>query len=208
MRYAAERSGVEVQDLDGSMRTFVAGVGQARAGTGKLAGFLGKIVSPALLKQVKAAKSNEEAFDLMAAAMAKIEDPAKRAAFAQKTFGDASLAPLLNRGPKGLQELRDRYMDLAGSQAGAAGAAGATDDAMKDLQGVDGRHEGALVEGLAPALTDIIVKLRDWLVDTAPTSASWALASVRRFPRRSRSSSTSFTASSTPFVRSSTARRS
>jgi hypothetical protein len=181
MRYAAERSGVEIQDLDGSMRTFVAGVGQARAGTGKLAGFL-KIVSPALLKQVKAAKSNEEAFALLADAMAKLEDPAKRAALAT---GPSAMLRWLRccarrrRGSKSSATLY-RPRRIAG---GPQRAAGATDDALKDLHAATDGVKAALVEGLAPALTDHHREDRDWLkVGHRGDVKEWAASLGKKIP--------------------------
>lgn len=173
MRYAAEKSGASVEQLDGGLKGFVTSLGQARAGTGRMAAFLGK-VSPALLKQLKAAKGNEEAFGLLANAMVKIQDPAKRAAFAQKTLGDASLAPLLNRGAKGIQELRDRYLELAGSQEEAVSKSGEVDDAMKDLKASTDGIKAALITGLAPALKIIVERLRDWLAGHRGDIAQWA----------------------------------
>src|SRR5512139_1954940 len=88
LRYAAERSGAEVATLDSGLGTLSTGMGQLRAGTGRMLAFLNK-VSPALVRQLKGTKSNEEAFLLLADATAKLTDPAKRAALAQKTLGDA-----------------------------------------------------------------------------------------------------------------------
>lgn len=181
MRYAAERSGASVESLDQGLKGFTASLGQARAGTGKMAGFLSK-VSPALLKQVKAAKSNEEAFGLMADAMVKLKDPAKRAALAQKVFGDSALAPLLAKGSKGIQELRDRYFQLAGSQAEAAAKSGEVDDAMKDFgASVDG-IKAALVVGLAPALKVIVERLRNWFADNRENIKQWATDLGEKIP--------------------------
>jgi hypothetical protein len=64
-RAAAEKSGASIEQLDSGMKGFAASLGLARAGTGKMAGFL-KTVNPELLKQIRAAKGNEEAFDLVA----------------------------------------------------------------------------------------------------------------------------------------------
>lgn len=181
MRYAAERSGASVESLDNGLKGFSKSLGEARANTGRMATFLGK-VSPALLKQLKAAKSNEEAFDLLAGAMAKIEDPAKRAALAQKTLGDASLAPLFAKGPKGIKELRDRYLELAGSQEGAAKEAGAVDDAMKDFKAATDGVKAALVTGLAPAMKVIVERLRDFFQENRGRIAEWAAGLGKKLP--------------------------
>lgn len=181
MRYAAERTGASVEGLDGGIESFSKNLGLARANAGPLVKFLSK-VSPVLLKQLKGAKSNEEAFDLLAGAMAKIEDPAKRAAFAQKTLGDASLAPLFAKGPKGIKALRDRYLELAGSQEGAATEAGKVDDALKDFKATTDGIKAALVQGLAPALKVIVEQLSAWFQENRGRVAEWAKDIGERLP--------------------------
>lgn len=181
MRFAAERTGASIESLDSGLQGFATSLGQARAGTGRMASFLAK-VSPVLLKQLKGAKSNEEAFDLLAGAMAKIEDPAKRAALAQKTLGDASLAPLFAKGPKGIKELRDRYLELAGSQKGAAEEAGKVDDALKEFKAATDGVKAALVEGLAPALRVIVDRLRDFFQENRGRIAEWAAGLGKKLP--------------------------
>jgi molybdopterin converting factor small subunit len=186
LRYAAEKSGASVEQLDGGLKGFVTSLGQAKAGSGRMAAFLNQ-VSPALLKQLKAAKNNEEAFGLLAAAMEKIKDPAKRAALAQKTLGDASLAPLLARGAKGIEELRARYAELAGSQEEAVEKSGEVDDAMKDLRASTDGIKAALVTGLAPALKVIVERLRNWFVKHRGDIAQWAADLGEKLPGAIRS---------------------
>ncbi len=181
MRFAAERSGAEIGQLDSGLKAFTQSLGQARAGTGRMAAFL-KQVSPALLRQVKAAKSNEEAFDLMARAMEKIKDPAKRAALAQKVFGDAALSSLLARGSAGIKALREEYFKTAGSQEEAAKAAGETDDALKGLHAATDGVKAALVTGLAPALTVIVKQIKEWLVGHRADVKEWAAQLGKRLP--------------------------
>ena len=134
LRYAAKKSGAEIEDLDSGMETFVVNLGKAKAGTGKLAGFL-KEVSPALLKQVKATTSTEEATLLMADAIAKVQDPTKRAALATAAFGGAGLklAPLLARGSSGVKDLMGSFIRLAGSQESAVAQSGDLADLMDDM---------------------------------------------------------------------------
>lgn len=173
MRDAAERSGSSIDALDSGVASLSMNMGLLRAGTGKMTGFL-KVVSPVLLTQLKATKSNEEAFLLLADAMAKIQDPAKRAAFAQKTLGDASLAPLLARGSKGINELRKHYTELAGSQEDAVKAAGEVDESMHNLTAATAGIKAALVAGLAPALKIVIDKLTEWLSGHREDIKRWA----------------------------------
>ena len=164
LRHSAEAAGSSAEELDAGLSTFTKSVGQARAGTGKLTGFLKK-VSPELLKQVKGAKSNEEAFDLMANAIAKIPDPARRAALATAAFGGAgtALAPLLGRGKKGIDELRQAYFEHAGSQQAAADAAQKAKEAMEPLHGEFTRMKATLVTELAPAFIELTRRLQTFL---------------------------------------------
>jgi phage-related minor tail protein len=181
MRFAASKSGASVEQLDQGLQSFTANLGQARAGTGRMAKFLG-LVSPALLTQLKATQSNEEAFKLLADAMAKVQDPAKRLALAQKTVGDVALAPLLARGSKGLLELQGEYAALAGSQEEAAASAGEAEEAMKDLGAATDGIKGALVQGLAPALKEIVEQIKDWLVGHREDVRRWAEDLGKKLP--------------------------
>jgi len=181
LRFAAERSGASVEQLDSSLQTFTTNLGRARAGTGRMAAFL-KQVSPALLQQLKAAKSNEEAFGLLADAMAKLQDPAKRAALAQMTLGDAALGPLMARGAPGIKVLTDRYAELAGSQEGAAAEAGKVDDSFKDLKAATDGVKAALVQGLGPALKVIVDQLANWFKENRGKIAEWAASLGKKLP--------------------------
>ncbi len=181
MRFAAEKSGASADQLDASLQTLSVSLGMVRAGGGKMTAFL-KEVSPALLKQLKNAKDNEAAFNLLAGAMVKITDPAKRAAFAQKTLGDASLAPLLFKGAKGIKALREEYFKSAGSMEAAAKAAGETDDALKTLKASTDGVKAALVQGLAPALTIVVGQLSEWFTSHREDIKQWALDVGEKLP--------------------------
>jgi hypothetical protein len=181
MRFAATKTGASVEQLDTGMEAFVQNLGQARAGTGRMAKFLG-LVSPALLTQLKATESNEEAFKLLADAMAKVQDPAKRLALAQKTVGDAALAPLLARGSQGLLELQGTYVALAGSQEEAAASAGDAEESLKDLGAATDGIKGALVQGLAPALKQIVEDIKQWLVGHREDVKQWAEDFGKKLP--------------------------
>jgi phage-related protein len=173
MRHAAELSGASVEQLDGGLQGFVKSLGQARAGTGRMAAFLGK-VSPVLLQQLKATKSNAEAVDLLADAMAKLEDPAKKAALAQATVGDAALAPLLAKGGKGVKALRDEYAKANPDVVKAAEAAAQVADAQARLKAATDGVKSALVTGLAPALKIIVDRLSKFFTENRERIAEWA----------------------------------
>lgn len=185
LRFAAQKSDVEVSELDASFGSFNKQLGLARAKSGKLYGFLGK-VSPTLRKQVLATKSSEEAFGLMADAIVKVEDPAKRAALATQVFGGSgqALIPLLARGSKGIDELRARYMQLAGSQEGAANAAGQMDDAMIDAETSFKAVKGQILVGLAPAFTMLTDKVTSFFSRNREKIGEWARDFGEKLPSR------------------------
>lgn len=86
LRAIARGAGVDTETFDGALKKLTKNLGEAKAGTGTLAGLLEK-VSPALLKQVKGAKTSGEAFDLITAAMRQVPDASRRAALATAAFG-------------------------------------------------------------------------------------------------------------------------
>lgn len=181
LRYAADRTGVDMMQLNVGLSMFSANLGKARAGTGTLVNLLKK-ASPALLHQLKAAKSNEEAFNLLAAAMGKLHDPAKRAALAQAALGNARLAPLFAQGAKGLAALRKRYTEIAGSQKDAAGTAADVDDAMADLHAALDGVKAALVTGLGPAMKDLIQRMQKFFTANRARIAEWAKDLGKKIP--------------------------
>lgn len=86
--HAAGFSNMESDEFLRSLEKMAAGMGKLRAGTGPLVTGL-KNVSPALLKQLKAANSNEEAFELMLEAIRKVPDENKKLYLATTFFGEA-----------------------------------------------------------------------------------------------------------------------
>jgi hypothetical protein len=181
LRFAAKQTGVDVEQLDGAMETFSKNLGQARAGTGRMAAFLKK-ASPEFLRQVKNAKSTEEAFLLVSKAMAKLEDPAKRAALATAAFGDANISLLLKNGPDAIKELMARYAGLAGSQEEGANAAAKMDDAMNEVSAsFDGLKAGILT-GLAPAFLDLSKQLTGFFAAHRGEIGQWVSAFGKWLP--------------------------
>lgn len=183
LRFAAKRSGVEVEEIDNALEKFSKNLGDAKANTGSLKEFLGK-VSPALLKQVTHAKSNEQAFNLMADAMAKVKDPAKRAALAQAVFGRSGikLVSLLGQGSKGIETLRQRYRELAGDQTDFANSAGGVDDAMKDLGAAWEGVKARIGRPLFPVIEDLIKRLTKYIQENQDKIGQWAKDFADKLP--------------------------
>lgn len=167
LQYAAERAGVPAEEFAGAMAKMNKGIGLARAGTGPLVSLLGK-VAPALLEQVKAATSNEEAFRLLTEGMRRVQDPAKRAALAAAIFGRGAdkMALLAGRSAEEIEALRKEARDLGIVMSGeTVRAAGEIDDRMIELK-ASVRGVGQSIAGeLMPALIPYIGQLRDWISD-------------------------------------------
>lgn len=181
LRYAAQKSGASIEQLDQGVQTLTDNIGQMRAGTGRALKFL-MLVSPALAAQFKASHGTSEALGLLADAMAKLPDAARRGALAQKLVGDPALAPLLARGSKGIQELMTRYAGLAGSQDQAVKSALEVHESMVDLNAVTDGLKAALVEGLAPSIRVVVDELAEWLTAHRDDVRQWAQDIGQRLP--------------------------
>jgi hypothetical protein len=179
LQFAAAQADVDQEAFNSAMDQFNKRLGEARAGSGAMLAFLNR-VSPELARQVKAAKSTDEALGLMADAFAKIQDPAKRAALSAAAFGRSGLqmGQFLGQGSRALAEQRKRYLELAGSQEKFARGASSADNALREtgvaFGGLRNRMMGALfpaIEKLAKALTKFLEQHGDKLVAWAERAA-------------------------------------
>lgn len=174
-QFVAERAGISNEEFAGSMDIMNRSIGQAKAGMGPLAAFL-NMVSPALYEQVIAAKSNAEAMDLLVGAMARIEDPAKRAAFAAAAFGRSGMrmANLVKGGVEGVNELRGEFRRLAGDQEKFARTAERMSEGFTDFMAAFGGLRSAAFAEIFPALTDLLKTFTEFLVSNREGIAAWA----------------------------------
>jgi curved DNA-binding protein CbpA len=175
LQFAAAQADVEQSQFTAAMDAFNKSVGQAKAGTGKLLGFL-QNVSPALAQQVRGAKSTEEAFGLMTSAFEKVEDPSKRAALAAAAFGAGNLqmGQFLGQGSKAIDEQRKKFLALAGSQEALARRAGDLDNAMRETEVAFLGARNALAVEFFPVFTELSKSLRDFLAANRGGLAKWA----------------------------------
>lgn len=137
LQYAAKKSGVSTEDFDKSMQKMTRSLGEAKAGQGALYSFLNR-TNPALLKQVIAAESNEEAFNVLTGALGGLKDASKQAAFANIVFGKsgANFTNLANSGADGIKGLRDEARALGiltEDQVMNADSLGDTMDALEQV---------------------------------------------------------------------------
>lgn len=184
LRYAAQLSGGEVEKLDSSMERFNKTLGEAGAGSGALYSLL-KRASPALLKQVKAAKSSEEAFDLLADAMAKLGgNQAKKAALAAAAGFDPSLIPMLSRGSAELRKLRTEVRRSAEEQERAARASGEIGDAWDRMGAQLSGVKAIIVTSLGPAFRDLTARAGAFLEANSGAIAAWVTEFGEKLPAR------------------------
>lgn len=184
-RFAAEQSGVSAEEFDGAIEKFNKNLGQMKTGGGQFLQFLNK-VSPALARQIKGAKSNEEAFDLLSDAMKKVKDPTKLALIATQAFGRAG-QPLINMmrgGSKAIEEHKKEYLELAGSQEEAAETALHVHHAMGRVSAAADGIKAAIVVGLGPSLEHLADLLKEFLVEHRAEIAAFIKDFGEKLPGR------------------------
>jgi phage-related minor tail protein len=185
LEFAAKKAGVGGESFAGGMEKFNKGLSEARRGAGPLAELLKK-VGPVYLQQLKSAKSNEEAFTLLAKAMQKVENPGRRAELAAAAFGRAGvgMVNVLKDGPEGVAQLRAEFLKLAGDQTAFAKNSDALGDSFDALEtsllGVRNVAVGALMPAitrLTEIVTGFVVKNRDgiqqWAERTGAAIQKW-----------------------------------
>jgi hypothetical protein len=186
LEFAAKLAGVENEAFAGGMTNFNRSLSEARRGMGKLHSTLKDDGGGAFLRQLKSAKSNEEAFVMLAKAMEKLKDPGKRAVLAAAAFGKAGVGMVnaLKDGPEGVAAMRAEYRRLVGDQEAFAKNADKLGDALDNLElsmsGLRNVAAGALspaMTKLSEAATKLITDNRDkiqkWAEDTGAAIAKW-----------------------------------
>jgi hypothetical protein len=151
LRFAGQRSGVELAQLDDSITKLQMQLEQARiTGTGPLVDAfdtLGLTIDQVLALDV------EDRFGLIADSLAEIEDPGQRAAITMIAFGDGNktLTSLLEEGSAGIRALGDEAESLGGVLSGdAVEGAEALHDELLNLNTMIGGLKSGLAQELAP----------------------------------------------------------
>jgi len=181
LKFAAERSGVSQGVFNSSLVALNKRLGELKAGSGSLKSFLDR-ASPALRDQLLAAKSTEEAFELLVAAMAKIEDPSKRNALAAAAFSRSGVAMtrMAENGVGGLRSLREeaRRLGFVIDEEAAAEAERFQDD-LTGLQRVLLGVRNVIGSALLPVIRPLIVSLTEWGIANREVIASGVVEFVQ-----------------------------
>lgn len=126
--------GTSIETFEASIRTMEKGLSDAALGTGEA-----KVALDSLgikLSDINT-KNPDEAFKKLAAAVAEVDDPSKRAALAMKLFGESGvqLLPLFNAGADGMDKMAQAAHELGIAMTGEeAEAAAALGDAISSLK--------------------------------------------------------------------------
>ncbi len=164
--HVARFSDMTTEEFAGNLEKLTRNMGMLRAGSGSLLTSIEK-VSPALAKQLKAAKTNEEAFELMIAAIQKVEDPAKKAYLANAAFGKSGLkmVQLANHGAKEIAELRKEAQEMGVVLSEVAvNNAQSFNDAMEQNSEVMRGLSGAITSQVLPVVIPMIQAFSKWVM--------------------------------------------
>ncbi len=173
LQFAAAQSDIEAEKFNSSMDGFNQRMGQVKAGTGKFLAFLNK-VSPTLAKQVRGAKDNDQALDLLAKAFVKVEDPAKRAALAMAAGLDPQFGQFLGQGPEAIKALKDQFAATAGPQEQFAARSGVLDNSLRLLAVSFEGIKNKIVTALMPAFNRLAIMLTDFFTKHGDKLVAWA----------------------------------
>jgi hypothetical protein len=164
MRFAAGRSGASSESLAVAIKTLNRQMFDAsKTGKGPLVDALSEI---GLSVKDLEGLTTEQRFGLIANALNKIEDPARKSAIAMKVFGEqgTALIPMLNEGSAGLARLyatAQRQPDFLSPQQ--LKDAERLNDALGDLKGSVKGASNQIAAALAPTVGAMATDLAAWI---------------------------------------------
>lgn len=182
-RFVAEQSGVSSEMFDKSIQKLGKNVGDLKNGTGSLLTILKKN-DRQLMRQVKAAGSTSEAFELIVGAIKNTEDPMKKASLATAAFGRAGMdmINMANLGADEIDRLRGEMRENGVVTADQAAKAEKYNDMMNRLKLT---VTGFVVEALTPLmpmLTEAANAVREWMVANKGMVRSKIAEYIKKIP--------------------------
>lgn len=184
-QFAAEQSGVSNEVYAKSLAKLAKGMGEMTVGAGgPMLAFLQQI-SPNLARQVKGAKSTEEAMGLLGQAFEKIESPQKRALLSSKLWGEeaVSMGEFLHQGVGPIDEYRKTFMRLMGGQEALTKNAAAFKRSMGETSLAFTGLRNAAAAQLLPALTQLAATLTGFISAHRDDIARWAEKAAAAFQK-------------------------
>ena len=153
LAYAANLSGTSIERVEESFKGLSQKIVEAVDKGGDAESLFSSI---GLSARDLAASSPEEQFYKVADALAKIDDPTRRAAVAMQIFGESGreLLPLLSGGSAGLEEMRSEARELGATVSTSAASMGAQfNDSLARVQTIFQGLKNEFAASLAPILT-------------------------------------------------------
>ncbi|MGN0930588.1 MAG: hypothetical protein ACI4NP_02595 [Thermoguttaceae bacterium] len=163
LSYAATLSGTSIERVEESFKGLSQKIVEAVDKGGDAEALFASI---GLSTQDLAASSPEEQFYKVADAIAKIDDPTRRAAVAMQVFGESGreLLPLLSGGSAGLNAMRDEARELGATVSTSAASMGAEfGDAITRIKTATDGIKNSFHKALTPALVKVADVLKDVL---------------------------------------------
>lgn len=176
LRYVAERSNVQFEQLSIGLSTLNKNLVDASAGTGEAIGAF-KTLNIELNNEHGSLKSNTEVLMEVADRFRLMADGATKAALAQKIFGESGtkLVPVLNQGRDGIEELKQRAEELGVVWSTTdAQAAAELRDATTDLKSAMAGLNQELGKELIPTLTRVVNVMTDGVGTINQYGSEWA----------------------------------
>ncbi|MDY6980539.1 MAG: hypothetical protein SV201_11705 [Pseudomonadota bacterium] len=169
LRFAAEQSGVEINQLDDGVRRFTRRLGLAADGTGPAVQAF-EALNVGVLDANGQLRNTEVILDETIAKLAAMDNQARRSALASQLFGDDAgpkLSLLLAQGTDSIEEMRKQAHELGlVLDEDAVRAAERAGDQIDILKQKIGTQFTATVIDNAEAIedmTDALIRLVDWL---------------------------------------------
>lgn len=161
-RYIGERSGVSVEEMDVALKKLTVNVGDATADVAESLAALG-ITAAAMQKA-----GPDQALNLVADGMAKIKDPAKRAAIAVDLFGKngVKMVNVLSEGRTGMAALADEAHRVGYVMDGPTlDASEKLNDMILNMRTSFKALGNQMASKFMPLVTRAVVAITDFLVD-------------------------------------------
>lgn len=163
LTFAADRQGVSVDTLKGSLEKLNKNVGDLRAGTGSLRTIL-DATNPSLAEQLKNVENNEEAFNLLITEIGALPNQMDKAALAQAAFGRSGqdMLRLVEAGPEGLAALREEARSYGLMTEETTANSEAYIDALTNLKAVAKGVGFTIGADLIPQFTAVINTVKEF----------------------------------------------
>ena len=165
LEFAADRQGVSGETLTKGLQKLNKNVGDLRAGYGSLNTIL-KATNPELLKQLKNAENNEEAFNIAVNALDAMENQLEKTSVAQALFGRSGieLLTVTEGGTQSLNALREEARAYGVISNQTAAQSEEFVDAMTNLKAAFNGIKISLLQDLIPGFTNAIIGVTNFIM--------------------------------------------